>query len=52
MTPEERERFVWLCQQVQTEKDPKKFDQYVRELNDLLEAKHRRIHPEHKATPN
>jgi hypothetical protein len=48
MTPEERERFEWLCKQVETEKDPKKFDQYVRELNDLLEAKHERIHPEHK----
>jgi len=51
-SPEERERFVWLCEQVQTEKDPKKFDQYVRELNDLLEAKHGRIHPEHKTKIN
>lgn len=49
MTPEERERFEWLCKQVETEKDPKKFDQYVRELNDVLEAKHERIHSKHKS---
>jgi len=51
MTPEERARFVWLCQQVQTEKDSKKFDQYVRELTDLLGEKHERIHSEHKTKP-
>jgi len=48
MTPEERERVDWLCRQLQIEQDPTKFDRYVRELNDLLEAKHQRIHPGHR----
>ena len=47
MTPEERERVNWLCLRIQEEKDPKTFDQLVRELNELLEQKHRRIRPEH-----
>lgn len=51
MTPGERERMNELCRRVQQEKDPKKFDQAVRELNDMLEQKHERIHPEHKTTP-
>jgi hypothetical protein len=51
MTREDEERFEWLCRQVQTEKDPEKFDLYVRELNDLLEAKHERIHQEQDAQP-
>jgi hypothetical protein len=37
-----------LCNRIQTEKDPKTFDELVTELNDLLEIKHGRIHPEHK----
>jgi hypothetical protein len=37
---------------IQEEKDPKTFDELVRELNDLLEAKHKRIHPEHKPKAN
>jgi hypothetical protein len=41
---------TWLCQRIKQEKDPKTFDTLVRELNDLLEAKHHRIHPEHKTT--
>ncbi len=48
MTPEERERFEWLCKQIQAEDDPDKFDAYVRQLNELLDTKHQRIHPEHK----
>jgi hypothetical protein len=52
MTPEEREKMNDLCKQIQTEKNPEIFDQLVRELNDLLEIKHERIHPEHKTTPN
>ena len=52
MTPEEREKMNDLCKQIQTEKNPEVFDQLVRELNDLIEIKHERIHPEHKATPN
>ena len=37
----------WLCLRIQEEKDPTTFDNLVRELNELLEAKHDRIHPEH-----
>ena len=47
MAPEERKRLDDLCRKVQDEKDPKKFDGYGRELNDLLEEKHTRTHPEH-----
>jgi hypothetical protein len=39
MTPSER---------IQTEKNPQIFDELVRQLNDLIEIKHERIHPEHK----
>lgn len=49
MTPEERERMDELCRRVQEETDPHKFDELVRELNQLIEGKHERIHPEHKA---
>jgi hypothetical protein len=52
MTPDERERLNWLCSRIADEKDPILFDQYVEELNDLLEAKHERIHPEHKLKSN
>jgi hypothetical protein len=48
MTPEERERMQSLCQRISKEHDPQIFDQLVVELNDLLEAKHKRIHPEHQ----
>jgi len=48
MTPKERERMNWLCNRIQEEKEPNKFDDLVRELNALLEAKHERIHPEHR----
>ena len=48
MTPEERERMMYLCQLIAVEKDPTVFDQLVLELNELLERKHQRIHPEHK----
>ena len=47
MNSEERTRLECLVRQVQEEQDPIKFDLYVRELNDLLEQKHRRIHPDH-----
>ena len=50
VTPEERERMTELCKQIQTERKPEIFDQLVRELNDLLEIKHERIHPEHNIT--
>jgi hypothetical protein len=48
VTPDERERMNDLCRRIMDEKDPLKFDQLTAELNDLLEAKHQRIHPEHK----
>jgi hypothetical protein len=52
MKPQERERMNWLCSRIADEKDPLIFDQLVEELNDLLEAKHERIHPEHRAKPS
>jgi hypothetical protein len=48
MTPDERERMATLCERIATEQDPKKFDELIKDLNDLLELKHQRIHPEHK----
>jgi hypothetical protein len=51
VTPDERERMAILCQRIATEKNPEKFDKLVAELTDLLELKHRRIHPEHKTEP-
>lgn len=51
MTPEEQERFNDLCRKVQVEQDPKKFDEYVRELNLLLDAKERRFEEECKKDP-
>ena len=48
MTSEEREKMNELCRQIQTEKNPEIFDQLVLELNELIEVKHERIHPEHK----
>ena len=47
MTPDERERMAHLCQQIATEQNPLRFDSLVRELNDLIELKHERIHPDH-----
>ena len=49
MTAEERERMLVLCQQIAVEKDHSKFGFLVRELNDLLEHKEKRIepHPHH-----
>ena len=52
MTPEEREKMNDICTRIQTEKNPKTFDQLVQELNELLEIKHERIHPEHKIKPD
>jgi len=52
MTPEERDKMNDLCTHIQSEKNPKTFDQLVQELNELLEIKHERIHPEHKIKPD
>jgi len=51
MTPEERARFSELCSKIQIEHDPKKFEQYVRELNELLEANERRFAEECERDP-
>ena len=51
MTPAERERMAVLVQRIQDEKDPASFDRLVRELNELISAKHDRIHPNHKTGP-
>ena len=40
-----------LCKVIQTETDPKKFNEYVFELNALLDASHERIHSEDKTKP-
>ena len=52
MTPEERERMFEICKRIQDEKNPEIFDQLVKELNELMEEKHKRIHPEHKKKQN
>lgn len=45
MTPDEKQRLEWLCNLVATEKDPEKFQEYLTELNELLEAKQARLKP-------
>ena len=49
MSPEERSEMNYLCEKIATEKDGPIFDRLVKELLELLEAKHKRIHPEHEA---
>jgi hypothetical protein len=43
MTPDERERMAILCERIAKEQDPQKFTEWVQELDDLLEAKRRRL---------
>ena len=43
MTSEERERMYALCKLIQDEKDPKKFNDLIDELNKLLDEKRGRI---------
>lgn len=43
MTREEIERMESLCRLIQVEKDPKKFNDLVMLLNDLLEEKGNRL---------
>ena len=52
MTSEEREKMEALCRQIAVEQDPAKFDELVKALNELLETKHSRIHPEHRTKTN
>ncbi len=49
MTPEEGEKMNQLCKRIMEEKDPKVFNQLVKELNDLLETKHDRIRSDRKS---
>ncbi|HEX4784785.1 MAG TPA: hypothetical protein VH350_10605 [Candidatus Sulfotelmatobacter sp.] len=51
MTPEESDRMKWLCERIKEEKHPETFNSLIRELNDLLGAKHQRIHPQQKTNP-
>jgi ribonucleotide reductase beta subunit family protein with ferritin-like domain len=39
MTPEEKQRLVWICKEIQVEKDQKKFNNLVTELNELIAKK-------------
>jgi hypothetical protein len=43
---QERERMNRLCKLILAEKDPETFDQLTRELDELLEANHKRLHSE------
>ena len=43
MTSDEVQRMLRLCQRIATEKDQKKFDELVNEINDLFESKHKRL---------
>jgi hypothetical protein len=52
MTPEELELMYKLCQQIAVEKDPKAFDELVHQLNELLEKKEHRLHPEQREKPS
>jgi len=51
MTPEERARFNELCSKLQVEHDPEKFTEYMRELNELLDANERRFAEDCKKDP-
>jgi ABC-type transporter Mla subunit MlaD len=50
MTSEERERMYALCKLIQDEKDPKKFNDLIDELNKLLDEKRGRIQARTKST--
>jgi len=43
MTQVERNRIMELCQLICEEQDPKKFEQLVTELNELLAAKEQKL---------
>lgn len=51
MTPKEHRPLNALCQKIQHEKDPQKFDAYVRELGDLLDEKEKAIRQSWKNDP-
>jgi hypothetical protein len=43
MTPEERERMNFLCEQIAKEQNHQEFSKLVQELNNLLERKEHRL---------
>jgi len=43
MTSEEREKMNRLCWLIQDEKDPDKFNELIKQLNELLEQKELRL---------
>jgi len=43
MTPEEKLKLDDICRKVIAEKDPKIFDELVKQMNDLLEQKYGRL---------
>lgn len=44
MTPDEREQMAILCERIAKEEDHHRFAEFVKQLNNLLEAKERRPH--------
>ena len=44
---EQRERWMQLCEQAATEQDPEKLMVLINEINQLLEAKERRLRGHH-----
>ena len=48
MNPDEHVRLIKICTQISKEKDPRTFDNLVKELNDLLGRKHEHIRTDHK----
>jgi hypothetical protein len=52
VTPEERERMMYLCERIQEEKDRTKFMELVKELLELMERKERRLKANEKEQPN
>lgn len=52
MTPEERERMMYLCQRIQEEQDRPKFMELVKELLELMERKESRLKANEKERPN
>jgi hypothetical protein len=51
MTPDERERMAILCERIAKEQDPGKYTEFVKQLNNLLETKERRIAARTTGTP-
>jgi hypothetical protein len=49
MTPDERERMAILCERIATEEDHDKYTALVKQLDDLLGDKERRLEAEKKS---